>query len=82
LITAAQIRAARAALRWTSEKLATECGITSRTIKRFEQEDGVPAGRSSTLVKVQKALEIAGVEFIGAPEDAPGIRLRRINNQK
>ncbi len=82
MITGAQIRAARAALRWTSEQLAAECGITSRTIKRFEQEEGIPSGRSSTLFKVQKGLESAGIEFIGSPDDAPGIRLRRANARK
>jgi transcriptional regulator with XRE-family HTH domain len=77
VITGTQIRAARAALRWTSEDLASQSGITSRTIKRFEQDDGIPSSRSSTLVVIQKALENAGIEFIGTPEDGPGIRLRK-----
>ncbi len=77
MITGTQIRAARAALRWTSEDLASQSGITSRTIKRFEQDDGIPSSRSSTLVVIQKALENAGIEFIGTPEDGPGIRLRK-----
>ena len=77
MITGTQIRAARAALRWTSEDLASHSGITSRTIKRFEQDDGIPSSRSSTLVVIQKALETAGIEFIGTPEDGPGIRLRK-----
>jgi hypothetical protein len=29
------------------------------------------------LIEIQKALEAAGIEFIGTPEDGPGIRLRR-----
>jgi transcriptional regulator with XRE-family HTH domain len=77
LITGSQIRAARAALRWTTEELARKAGLASRTIKRFEQENGVPPSRSSTLIEIQKALEAAGIEFIGTPEDGPGIRLRR-----
>lgn len=77
MITGSQIRAARAALRWTTEELAEKAGLASRTIKRFEQENGVPASRSATLVEIQKALEAAGIEFIGAPDDGPGIRLRR-----
>jgi hypothetical protein len=44
---------------------------------RFEQVDEVPPSHSSTLMQVKKALEAAGVEFIGTPEDGPGIRLRR-----
>lgn len=75
MITGVQIRAARNALRWTTEQLAERAGVTSRTIKRFEAIDEVPPSRSGTLSEVQKALEAAGVEFIGSPDDRPGIRL-------
>jgi hypothetical protein len=30
-----------------------------------------------TVMRVKGALEAAGVEFIGVPEDAPGVRLRK-----
>jgi transcriptional regulator with XRE-family HTH domain len=72
-----QIRSARAALGWSAGALADRSGVSLRTLLRFEQVDGVPPSRSSTLIDVQKALEAAGIEFIGAPEDGPGIRLRR-----
>jgi transcriptional regulator with XRE-family HTH domain len=74
MITGAQIRCARSALRWTSEDLAEKAGVTSRTIKRFEATDGVPRSRSATLLSVKSALEVAGIEFIGSPNDRPGIR--------
>ena len=77
MITGMQIRAARNALRWTTERLALAAGINARTIKRFEQSDEVPPSRSSTLMDVKAALEAAGIEFIGSPDDGPGIRLRR-----
>jgi predicted transcriptional regulator len=77
MITGAQIRAARAALGWTAAELATKAATATKTIARLEDFDGVPPSRSSTLVDIQKALEAAGVEFIGTPEDGPGIRLRR-----
>jgi hypothetical protein len=48
-----------------------------KTIARIEDFDSVPPSRSSTLAEVQRALEAAGVEFIGTPDDGPGIRLRR-----
>ena len=32
---------------------------------------------AATLDKIKAALESAGIEFIGTPEDGPGIRLRR-----
>ncbi len=37
--------------------------------------EGVPAGQVRTLMAIKEALEAAGVEFIGAPEDRPGVRL-------
>lgn len=76
MITSAQIRAARAALRMTSLELATRSGVAQRTIKRLEVSEGVPASHASTLVALQSALEAAGIEFIGSPDDGPGIRLR------
>jgi transcriptional regulator with XRE-family HTH domain len=74
MITGAQIRAARAVLRWTSEDLARQSGVAVRTIKRMETVDGVPPGRATTLQDIQAALETAGIEFLGSPADRLGIR--------
>jgi transcriptional regulator with XRE-family HTH domain len=76
VITGLQIRAARAALGWSASALAERAGVALRTIARFEEVDGVPASRTNTLIDVEKALEAAGIEFIGSPDDGPGIRLR------
>jgi transcriptional regulator with XRE-family HTH domain len=75
MITGLQIRAARAALRWSAETLSKKARVGIQTIKRFEAADDVPPSRSSTLLEVQAALESAGIEFIGSPADRPGIRL-------
>jgi DNA-binding transcriptional regulator YiaG len=75
MITAAQIRCARVALRWSALKLSEAAGVGIQTVKRFEAADGVPPSRSSTLLEVKKALEAAGIEFIGTPEQGPGIRI-------
>jgi len=75
-ITSAQIRAARALLRWSSQELSEASGIGTATIKRMEVMEGVPAGNVRTLYEIQVALEKAGVEFVGSPADAPGVRLR------
>lgn len=48
----------------------------SATIKRMEVMEGVPTGQVRTLVAIKEALEAAGVEFIGTPDNAPGVRLR------
>jgi hypothetical protein len=76
MITAAQIRSARAALRWSAAELSARAGVGLQTIKRFEAADGVPPSRSATLLDVRRALEAAGIEFIGTPEDSPGIRVK------
>jgi len=74
MITSAQIRAARAALRWSVQMLATNSGVGLRTLIRFEQSDGIPPSRSETLREVQKCLERAGIEFTGTPDEWPGVR--------
>jgi transcriptional regulator with XRE-family HTH domain len=77
MITGAQIRAARALLKWTAQELSLAAGVGIQTIKRFEAVDSIPPSRSSTLMDVQSALEAAGIEFLGTPDDAPGIRLHK-----
>ncbi len=72
MITAAQIRAARALLDWEQVALADKSGISTVTISAIERGSSDP--RASTLTKIQKALESAGIEFTNA--DAPGVRLR------
>ena len=37
--------------------------------------DGVPSGNVKTLMALKAALESAGVEFVGTPDDRPGVRL-------
>mgnify|MGYP006146477729 CR=1 FL=1 len=75
MITGIQIRAARSALRWTTENLAGRVEIASRTVKRMEAQDSVPKSNSQTLEKIRKALEAAGIELTGTPEDLPGVHM-------
>lgn len=70
-----QIRAARAALAWSARTLAERSGVGLRTIMRLEASDELPSSRTKTLQDIQSAFEAAGVEFIGSPNDRPGIRL-------
>ena len=76
MISTGQVRAARALLRWTAEDLANAAKVGVATIRRMEVLDGVPAGNVKTLIAIQQALEGAGIEFIGNPDDSPGVRLR------
>ena len=75
MITGGQIRAARAALRWSVQRLADEARISTQTIKRFEVAEGVPQSRTQTLLQIKSALEAGGIEFVGTPLDRPGIRI-------
>jgi transcriptional regulator with XRE-family HTH domain len=76
LITSSQLRAARALLKITAIDLASISGIGISTIKRFELSEGVPSGNIKTIDSIKKALEKAGIEFIGSPDDRPGVRLK------
>jgi transcriptional regulator with XRE-family HTH domain len=76
MIASAQIRAARALLRWSAQDLADAAGVSMATIQRMEAIDGVPMGRVQTLVAVTGALEKGGVEFISRNGGGPGVRLR------
>ena len=42
----------------------------------MEVMEGVPSGQVRTIEALRVALEAAGVEFVGSPLDAPGVRLR------
>jgi transcriptional regulator with XRE-family HTH domain len=79
LITSDQIRAARSLLRWTGKELAEKSGVGFSTLMRLETEDGVPSAQAKTLEALRQAFEEAGVEFIGTPDDRPGVRLNVLN---
>lgn len=79
MITSDQMRAARALLRWSSGDLAERSGVGTATIKRMESMDGVPSGHVKTLIALKEALEQGGVQFVGAPDDSPGVRLTQLS---
>ncbi len=76
MITSEQIRAARQLIRITANELAALSNVGVATIRRFELMNGVPSGNARLLKAIQRALEDAGVEFIGSPDDRPGVRLK------
>ena len=73
--TSAQLRAARSALGWPVRELAQRSGVGEATIKRYEAASGIPKSRKGNLRAIMSAYESAGIEFIGKPDDAPGIRI-------
>lgn len=70
MIDAAQIRAARALLRWSQEDLAKTSGVSLQTIKNTENGRSVP--HHSSIAAIQECFEMAGVEFL----DRSGTRMR------
>jgi transcriptional regulator with XRE-family HTH domain len=80
MITAAQIRAARALLGIDQRRLAEASGLSLPTIQRMEASDGQVRGNVDSLVKLIEALERAGIELIGEGATSSGggrgVRLR------
>jgi predicted transcriptional regulator len=72
-----QIKAARALLAWSQEKLALSSNVSIPTIKRLEAQDGLLGGRTDTGRKIVLALEKAGIEFIYENGGGAGVRLRK-----
>ena len=78
MITGSQVRAAKALLNWSGSVLAEQADIAISTIRRIEAVDGVlPSASARVLQAIQTALENAGVEFIGTPDDRPAVRLKK-----
>ena len=81
MITAAQMRAARALLGIDQKKLAELSGVSLPTIQRMEASDGNVRGVIDSLIKVVGALEASGIELIGdnarSEAGGRGVRLRQ-----
>ena len=80
MITASQLRAARALLGIDQLTLAQRSTLSLPTIQRMETSDGLVRGNVDSLVKVIQALEDMGVELIGEGDTSSvggrGVRLR------
>lgn len=80
MITAAQLRAARALAGLDQRALAARSGLSVPTIQRMEASEGVVRGNVDSLTKLIAALEAAGVELIAegaaSAEGGRGVRLR------
>ncbi len=76
-LTSAQIRAARALIRWSAEELAKKSTVSVTTIRRAElrQSETVLTRVNDSVIR--RTLEAAGVEFIDENGGGgPGVRLR------
>jgi transcriptional regulator with XRE-family HTH domain len=77
MISGRQIRAARALLGWSGQKLADKCGISLKTLRRYEPQNGVPAGSAKVLESIGSVLEGHGIVFTGDPVKEPGVILNQ-----
>src|SRR5665213_2628121 len=80
MITASQLRAARALLGIDQRNLAQRARLALPTIQWMESSGGLIRGNIDSLVKVVQALEDMGVELIGeggaSTIGGRGVRLR------
>lgn len=82
MITARQLRAARALLGIDQRRLAELAGLSVPTIQRMEASDGVIRGKVDSLMKLIDALDSAGIELIGEAAESRGggrgVRLKSV----
>lgn len=80
MITASQMRAARALLGIDQRQLAELSGLSLPTIQRMEASDGNVRGVVGSLTRIVEAIENAGVELIGNEQISQargrGVRLK------
>lgn len=76
VLTGAQVRAARALLRWSAEELATHSRLGTATIKRAEANDGPVKSTSANVQAIVNAFERAGIELIHENGGGSGVRFR------
>ncbi|MGO9674335.1 MAG: transcriptional regulator [Methylocella sp.] len=78
MLTAAQLRAARALLGVDQRRLAELSDLSVPTIQRMEASEGVIRGNVESLMKLIGAMDQAGIELIeeGAPSQGGGRGVR------
>ena len=76
-LTSAQIRAARALVRWSAEDLARQSAVGVTTIRRAELTEHKTSMTMANDLAIRRALENAGIEFIDENGGGPGVRLRK-----
>lgn len=75
MITASQVRGARAMLRWSAERLADEASLGVATVRRAEAAEGELPVTPANERAIRSALEAAGIEFEGGG-DNPTVRFK------
>lgn len=78
-ITGAQLRAARALLKWSAQDVADHAGVGVATVRRAERDDGSINTTAANAKAMCIALESAGVQFIPENGGGPGVRLQDVS---
>jgi hypothetical protein len=81
-LSSAQIRAARALIRWSALQLAKETSVGVTTIRRAELTASETKLTRVNDQAIRRVLEEAGIEFIDAEGGGPGVRLRSAEQKK
>jgi transcriptional regulator with XRE-family HTH domain len=81
-LTSAQIKAARALVRWRAQDLARESSVGVATIRRAELAETETSLTAANDLAIRRALEAAGVEFIDENGGGAGVRLRKPAKEK
>jgi hypothetical protein len=76
-ISSAQMRAARAMLRWTALDLAARSKVGVATIRRVEVVDGEIPVTLANEAAIRQAFETAGIEFLEENGTGEGVRFRK-----
>ena len=77
-LTSAQIRAARALIRWSALQLANKSEVGVTTIRRAELTASATKLTRVNDQAIRRVLELAGVEFVDENGGGPGVRLRDV----
>lgn len=75
MLTAAQLRAARALLGWSRVRLARTANISLAVLRRMELDQGRQLTADEPMLAVVRVLEEAGIVFIDANGLGEGVRL-------
>jgi transcriptional regulator with XRE-family HTH domain len=81
LVTVEQLRAARGLLGWSQTELAARAGLSLPTVKRLEGGFG-PRVSDEARMKLQRAIEAAGIDFIDENGGGLGVRFRTKRRRK
>ena len=69
-------------LRWSAKKLSEMSRVSLPTIQRMEGARGLLRSSVESVMKIEQALEDAGIAFIDEDENlGPGVRLRKSEKQ-